>query len=95
MWLILACSPGPAQLDDRGLLERGPAEAPVTDPGAQGQPCDVGRCDEGLVCVTFAAVGGPAGPETTSCEIPCPEGAPPCPAEQRCQVLPDRGPVCR
>ncbi|MEO8552163.1 MAG: hypothetical protein ABI678_19430 [Kofleriaceae bacterium] len=59
----------------------------------QGEACPTGTtCDHGLTCVAYRGVGGN---ELHSCEIPCEDGAPACPAGQSCSTVKDGpGRVC-
>lgn len=68
------------------------AEAP-----GQGQTCGVNdRCAGGLTCVKYYGVAGAAGPQLSSCEIPCGKGKAACPTGQSCRIVADGpGQVCR
>jgi hypothetical protein len=68
----------------------------------QGEPCDEqGKCARGLTCMKYYGVAGARGPQMTSCEIPCGEGAIKgkklkCPKGQSCTTVADGpGQVCR
>jgi eight-cysteine-cluster-containing protein len=71
-------------------------EAPPAAPAAQGMPCNEGKCDPGLTCVSYYGIAGPRGPKFTSCEIPCGLAGKGCPEGQRCITIADGpGQVCR
>src|SRR5262245_53322885 len=90
---VAACS-RPAQKPDATPPPPPPPPAAV-GPG-QGQPCDKGRCQSGLMCIEYYGVAGPAGPKLTSCEIPCAAPGAQCPREQKCITIADGpGRVCR
>jgi eight-cysteine-cluster-containing protein len=63
----------------------------------QGETCGPGdKCGDGLTCMKYYGVAGAAGPQLSSCEIPCGKGKPACPAGQTCQIVADGpGQVCR
>lgn len=73
---------------------QGQGQASGQGPGI-GMPCPDGRCAEGLRCLTYYGVAGPAGPKFTSCEIPC-TGDKGCPKGTSCVAISDGpGHVCR
>lgn len=71
--------------------------AAMTGGPDQGQQCAPGdRCADGLTCIKYYGVAGAAGPELSSCEIPCGAGKPVCPTGQTCRIIADGpGQVCR
>jgi hypothetical protein len=97
LWAILmlvACSRA-AQKTDAMPPATSPPPVAQTGPG-QGQPCDKGNCGQGLMCVEFYGVAGPAGPKLSSCEIPCDKPGAQCPHGQKCVTIADGpGQVCR
>jgi hypothetical protein len=64
----------------------------------QGEHCgSKGECAHGLTCVRYYGVAGARGPQMSSCEIKCGEGAEgQCPKGQACKTIADGpGQVCR
>lgn len=91
---LFACSRS-AQKTDAMPATPPTAPAQASGPG-QGQPCDNGACGQGLMCVEFYGVAGPAGPKLSSCEIPCDKTGSQCPHGQKCVTIADGpGQVCR
>jgi hypothetical protein len=65
-------------------------------PGAkQGESCKTVRCEKGLTCLKYFGIGGRAGGEFATCEIPCGDAGKSCPEGQECKTVVDGpGKVC-
>lgn len=92
--------PGTTGTTDPGTTTTDPGTTnpdPATSTGGQTQPCTAaGTCNTGLSCLTYYGIAGASGPKFTSCEIPCGQGKPACPAGQMCATIADGpGTVCR
>lgn len=63
----------------------------------QGERCGANDlCGDGLTCIKYYGVAGAAGPQLSSCEIPCGKGKAACPTGQTCRIVADGpGQVCR
>lgn len=60
-----------------------------------GEKCAENGCQTGQACVHYFGIAGPKGPEFTSCEIACADGAA-CPEGTTCITIADGpGQVCR
>lgn len=67
----------------------------TTSKPVQGQPCPGGVCADGLTCIEYYGIAGPAGPKFSSCEISCGDLTK-CPDGQTCVDISDGpGQVCR
>ena len=72
------------------------ASAQNTKKAKQGEPCSEVQCEQGLQCVKYSGIAGPAGPSFSSCEIPCRDPSDKCPDGQSCITIYDGpGRVCR
>ncbi|CAN5888209.1 hypothetical protein BH11MYX3_BH11MYX3_23400 [soil metagenome] len=76
----------------------GKPEKPAPEPAKTipGQPCDpADACGTGFECVKYYGIAGPRGPQFSSCEVKCGEGAA-CPEGLKCITIADGpGAVCR